>query len=121
MIRAHYAEVYKAKDSVFATKRAVSINLVEQDSLYMHGDTLMITGKPEQRILRAFRNAKFYKTDLSGKCDSIHFDQKTGITELITNPVIWNGENQMTGDSIHLLSNMETEKLDSLRSSIMPL
>lgn len=115
LIRAHYAEVYKAKDSVFATKRAVSINLVEQDSLYMHGDTLMITGKPEQRILRAFRNAKFYKTDLSGKCDSIHFDQKTGITELITNPVIWNGENQMTGDSIHLLSNMETEKLDSLK------
>lgn len=115
LIRAHYAEVYKAKDSVFATKRAVSINLVEQDSLYMHGDTLMITGKPEQRIIRAFRNAKFYKTDLSGKCDSIHFNQKTGITELITNPVIWNGENQMTGDSIHLLSNLETEKLDSLK------
>ncbi len=115
LIRAHYAEVYKAKDSVFATKRAVSINLVEQDSLYMHGDTLMITGKPEQRILRAFRNAKFYKTDLSGKCDSIHFNQKTGITELITNPIIWNGENQMTGDSIHLLSNLETEKLDSLK------
>lgn len=115
VIKAHYAEVFKAKDSVFATKRAVSITLVEQDSLYMHGDTLMLTGKPEERILRAFRNAKFYKTDLSGKCDSIHFNQKTGITELITRPVIWNGENQMTGDSIHLLSNMETEKLDSLK------
>ena len=71
VIRAHYAEVFKAKDSVFATKRAVSVSLVEQDSLYMHGDTLMVTGKPESRILRAFRNAKFYKTDLSGKCDSI--------------------------------------------------
>lgn len=115
LIKAHYAEVYKAKDSVFATKRAVAINLVEQDSLYMHGDTLMITGKPEQRILRAFKNAKFYKTDLSGKCDSIHFNQKTGITQLITKPIIWNGENQMTGDSIHLLSNLETEKLDSLK------
>ncbi|HUH47151.1 MAG TPA: OstA-like protein [Arenibacter sp.] len=115
VIKAHYAEVFKAKDSVFATKRAVSITLVEQDSLYMHGDTLMLTGKPEERILRAFRNAKFYKTDLSGKCDSIHFNQKTGITELITSPVIWNGENQMTGDSIHLISNLETEKLDSLK------
>ncbi|WP_026809041.1 OstA-like protein [Arenibacter latericius] len=115
LIRAHYAEVFKAKDSVFATKRAVSINLVEQDSLYMHGDTLMLTGKPEERVLRAFRNAKFYKTDLSGKCDSIHFDQKTGVTQLIKRPIIWNGENQMTGDSIHLLSNLETEKLDSLK------
>ncbi len=115
IIRAHYAEVFKAKDSVFATKRAVSISLVEQDSLYMHGDTLMITGKPENRVLRAFRNAKFYKTDLSGKCDSIHSSEKTGITQLIRNPVLWNGDNQMTGDSIHLISNLETEKLDSLK------
>ena len=115
VIRAHYAEVFKEKDSVFATKRAVSVSLVEQDSLYMHGDTLMVTGKPEERILRAFRNAKFYKTDLSGKCDSIHYEQKTGVTQLITDPVLWNLENQMTGDSIHLLNDLETQKLDSLK------
>ncbi|TKD62448.1 OstA-like protein [Flavobacterium sp. ASW18X] len=115
VIRAHYAEVFKDKDSVFATKRAVAINLVQQDSLYIHGDTLMVTGQPENRILRAFSNAKFYKTDMSGKCDSIHSSEKTGITQLITNPVLWNMDNQMTGDSIHLLSNLETEELDSLK------
>lgn len=115
IIRAHYAEVFKAKDSVFATKRAVAISLVENDSLYTHGDTLMITGKPDARILRAFRNAKFFKTDMSGKCDSIHSEQKTGITQLITNPVLWNGVNQMTGDSIHIISNVKTEQLDSLK------
>ena len=115
IIRAHYAEVYKAKDSVFATKRAVFISLMEQDSLYMHGDTLMVTGKPENRKLRAFRNAKFFKTGLSGKSDSIHSAQRTGLTQLIGMPIIWNGENQMTGDSIHLISNLKTEKLDSLK------
>nr|WP_255444041.1 OstA-like protein [Robiginitalea sp. SC105] len=115
VIRAHYAEVHREKDSVFATRRAVSISLVEQDSLYMHGDTLMVTGKPEARILRAFRGARFYKTDLSGKCDSIHFEERTGITQLIRDPVMWNLENQMTGDSIYLLSDLETEKLDSLK------
>ncbi|WP_421811000.1 OstA-like protein [Flagellimonas sp.] len=115
VIKAHYAEVFKAKDSVFATKRAVSISLVQNDSLYMHGDTLMATGKTDERIVRAFRNAKFYKTDLSGKCDSIHFSEKTGITQLITNPILWNVDNQITGDSIHLISDLETEKLDSLK------
>ncbi len=115
VVRAHYAEVFRQKDSVFATKRAVAINLVEKDSMYIHGDTLMITGKPEERVLRAFRNSKFYKTDLSGKCDSIHFTQNTGITQLIKEPILWNKQNQMTGDSIHLVSNMETEKLDSLK------
>ena len=116
VIRAHYAEVFKAKDSVFATKRAVSVSLIEKDSLYVHGDTLMITGKPEDRILRAFRNAKFFKTDLSGKCDSIHYEEKSGITQLITEPVLWNLENQMTGDSIHLINDPETQTLDSFKS-----
>ncbi len=115
IIRSHYAEVHKAVDSVIATKRAVSIALVEQDSVYIHGDTLMMTGKPENRILRAFRNAKIYKTDLSGKCDSIHSNQRTGLTQLITNPVLWNVDNQITGDSIHLISNLKTEELDSLK------
>ncbi|MEM7379816.1 MAG: OstA-like protein [Bacteroidota bacterium] len=115
VIKAHYGEVFKARDSVFATKRGVFIGLVEKDSMYIHGDTLMVTGKPEERILRAFRNSKFYKTDLSGKADSIHFEQRTGITQLITDPILWNLENQMTGDSIHLLNDMETDKLDSLK------
>ncbi|MFK7814529.1 MAG: OstA-like protein [Maribacter sp.] len=115
IIRAHYAEVFKAKDSVFATKRAVAISLVEQDSLYTHGDTLMITGKPGERIMRAFHNAKSFKTDMSSKSDSIHFSEKTGVTQLIKNPVLWNGINQMTGDSIHIISNVKTEQLDSLK------
>ena len=115
IIRAHYAEVHREQDSLFATRRAVSISLVEQDSLYMHGDTLMVTGGPDARILRAFHNAKFYKTDMSGKCDSIHFEERTGVTQLVRSPVLWNLENQMTGDSIHLISDMETDKLDSLK------
>nr|WP_240751467.1 OstA-like protein [Allomuricauda onchidii] len=115
VIKAHYAEVFKEKDSVFATKRAVAISLVQQDSLYMHGDTLLATGKPDARIIRAFRAAKFYKTDLSGKCDSIHYSETTGVTQLITDPIIWNVENQITGDSIHLISDKETDKLDSLK------
>ncbi len=112
---AHYAEVFKAKDSVFATKRAVTISLVEQDSLYVHGDTLMVTGPPDDRTIRAFRNAKFFKTNMSGKCDSIHSTEKNGLIQLVRNPVLWNGENQMTGDSIHIISNVKTEQLDSLK------
>ena len=81
----------------------------------MHGDTLMATGPPDNRIIRAFRNANWYKTDLSGKCDSIHFNESTGLTQLIRDPILWNVDNQITGDSIHLISDMETEKLDSLK------
>jgi len=115
VVRAHYAEVYKAKDSVFATRKAVSISVMENDSLYIHGDILMLTGPEDNRIVRAFKNAKYFKTDISGKCDSIHYKQATGVTQLIRKPIIWNYENQMTGDSIHLISNKETNKMDSLK------
>ena len=115
IIKGHYAELYKQKDSMFVTKHAQAINLVEKDSVYIHGKVLMITGKPENRIIRAFKNARFYKTDLSGKCDSIHSSTKTALTKLLGRPVLWNGENQMTGDVIHLIGDRKTEKLDSLK------
>lgn len=115
LIKGHYAEVYRAKDSMFVTKRAVAINLVENDSIYIHGKVLMVTGKADNRIIRAFNNVRFFKTDMSGKCDSIHSDQKKGLTKMIGKPILWNFENQMTGDVMHLISNNVTEKLDSLK------
>ncbi len=126
--KGHYAEVWKAQDSVFITKRALVITVQEKDSLYMHSDTIRVNGPPESRITRAYYNAKLYKSDLSGKADSIHADHKTGLTRLINlarfsstdafsskrNPVLWNVGNQMTGDTIHLIANPKTEQLDSL-------
>ncbi len=128
IIKGHYAEVFKAKDSIFITKRAYAITVQENDSIYIHGDTLMVTGQPEKRITRVFRNVKMYKSDMSGKSDSIHINHKTGLTELINinapgtggafstarKPILWNLANQMTGDTIHLQSDVEKDKLDSL-------
>ena len=129
IIKGHYAEVFRAKDSVFITKRALAITKQENDSIFIHSDTLMITGPPDRRIVRAFYNAKMYKSDLSGKADSIHMNQNSGLTQLINfydtdsedafskrrHPVLWHHENQITGDSIHLISNPKTESLDSLK------
>lgn len=115
IVKGHYAEIYKLKDSMFVTKRAVAINLVEKDSVYIHGQKLMVTGKEGERILRAFKNVRFYKIDMSGKCDSIHSNSKTALTKLIGNPILWNGESQITGDIMHLIGDNTTKKLDSLK------
>lgn len=115
IVKGHYAELYKQKDSMFMTKHAEAVNFVDKDSVHIHGKILMITGKPENRIIRAYKNARFFKIDLSGKCDSIHSSTKTALTKLINNPVLWNGENQMTGDVIHLIGDNKTQKLDSLK------
>lgn len=113
--RGHYAEMYKQKDSLFLERRAVAVTLAENDSVYIHAKRLLITGKPGSRIMRGFTNARFYKTDMNGKCDSIHSDEVKGLTQLIKRPVVFNGYNQITGDVIHLISDNKTEKLDSLK------
>jgi lipopolysaccharide export system protein LptA len=127
LITGHYAEVYRDRDSVIITKRPLAATLQDQDSVFVHGDTILITGKPDNRIVRAFYDVRMYKSDMSGKSDSIFIDQKTGLTKLINinrgpvssittrrSPVLWSGASQMTGDTIHLISNPKTEQLDSL-------
>lgn len=113
--KGHYAEVYKKQDSMYLEKRAVVITLVEKDSLYTHAKRMVVTGKEGERIVRGYNNARFYKIDMSGKCDSIHSDEAKGLTQMIGRPVVWNGESQLTGDVIHLISNNKTEQLDSLK------
>ncbi|WP_370635818.1 OstA-like protein [Flavobacterium sp. JAS] len=115
IVKGHYAEIYKLKDSMFVTKRAVAVNFVENDSVYIHGKKLMVTGKEGERILRAYNNVRFFKVDMSGKCDSIHSNSKTALTKLIGNPILWNGDNQITGDVMHLIGDNNTKKLDSLK------
>jgi lipopolysaccharide export system protein LptA len=113
--KGNYAEIFELKDSLFVIKKAVAISIVEKDSMFIHGDTLLVTGKTKKRIIRAYHHVKIFKSDLQGKCDSIHTNQATGLTKLYRNPIIWSDKNQITGDTIYLKSNVDTEKLDSLK------
>ncbi|WP_431165549.1 OstA-like protein [Tenacibaculum halocynthiae] len=113
--KGNYAELYEQKDSLFIIDRAVAITEQEKDSMYVHGDKILITGKPEKRIVRIFNNVKIFKSNLQGKCDSIHTSQITGLTRMFRSPILWSGKSQITGDSIHLVSDKKTNELDSLR------
>ena len=75
----------------------------------------MTTGKVDERVFKAYNHVKLFKSDLQAKCDSLVSHEKTGLTELFINPVLWAEENQITGDIIHLLSNAVTEELDSIK------
>lgn len=132
-ITGNYGQVFKLKDSAMVTHRAVAINLVEKDSLFIHADTLVATGPPDERIIRGFHDVRIFKEDLSGKTDSIHFNQNSGRAKLIRrpinerdlqyltpqeiadrNPILWSDESQMTGDEIHITIDNQKEVLDSL-------
>ena len=85
VINGHYGEIFKAKDSAIITRRALAVNIIDRDSLYIHADTLIATGPTEKKILRGYYDVRIFKTDLRGRSDSLHFskhrtDQITQIT-----------------------------------------
>ena len=133
IITGHYGEIFKEKDSAIITRNALAVNIIKNDSLYIHSDTITIIGPDENKILKGYYDVRILKSDVRGLSDSIHFNQKTGLIKLLKkpkkskylksltdeeknqlNPVIWFGKNQITGDEIFLKSNMQSEELDSL-------
>ncbi len=123
----HYAEIFRDIDSMYIKKRALISSFKENDTTHIHGESIIITGKEGEQIIRAFDNGKILRNTLSGKCDSIHFDQLTGIAQLINKknnsplnprkikkPILWNNKSQISGDSIHIKFNTEENIIDSL-------
>ncbi len=134
IITGHYGEIFKDKDSAIITRRALAINIIDNDSLFIHADTLVATGPEERRILRAYYDVRILKSDLRGISDSLYLDESIGLTKLLSkplsnqqeqifteadrnlnNPVLWFDKSQMSGNQILLISNTETNKLDSLK------
>lgn len=133
IVRGNYAEIFKARDSAIITRRAYAINIIENDSLYIHADTLVGTGPSEARILRGYYGVKILKKDLRGKSDSLYLDETIGRIELLKrplsrkeeqvlsqdeknkrNPVMWFNESQMSGNVIYMKTDFNTKNLDSL-------
>lgn len=134
IITGHYGEIFKAQDSAIITRKALAVNIIDNDSLFIHADTLVATGPEERRILRAYYDVRILKSDLRGRSDSLYLDESIGLTKLLNkplskqqeqifteadrnanNPVLWFEKSQMSGNQILLLSDTKTNKLDSLK------
>ncbi|MBU2466392.1 MAG: Organic solvent tolerance protein OstA, partial [Bacteroidetes bacterium] len=55
---------------------------------------------------------RFYRNDLQGSCDSLSYLMSDSTIRMYYDPVLWSDENQLSGDSIHIM--MTNKALDSL-------
>ena len=62
VLKGNYAEFFEKVDSAFVIDRALAITNTNKDSLFIHGDTILATGRPEKRIIRAYHHVKFFKS-----------------------------------------------------------
>ena len=122
ILQGDVAHLFELKDSVMITDEAMMKQYADGDTLYMHADTFIVSTQyimqdsllsetdsskivmDTLRSLLAYNNAKFYKSDMQGKADSIVYDYSESTINFYNNPVIWSKENQITGDFIYLLT-----------------
>lgn len=113
-IKGMFGEYFQEQDSGYVTQQAYAVRAFEKDSLYVHADTLMSTKRNDKSLIRAYNKAKFFKSNLQGKADSISFGEDNGILRFFKDPVVWSGFRQVTGDTISVYINTQAERLDSM-------
>ena len=86
------------------TDSAVFMMFSEDDTLFMHADTLRtipdtIEG---EKIVTAFYSVRFYRTDIQGICDSLVYFSRDSLVQMHYNPVIWSEIHQLSADLIEM-------------------
>ena len=92
----------------FATERAMAIEYSQGDSLFLHADTLKSQVIDDQRLVNAYYGVRFYRTDIQGVCDSLRYSTVDSTIVMYTNPVLWNMNYQIYGDTIFINMNDST-------------
>lgn len=108
ILRGDYGYYAEKTEYALATDSAYAIEYSQNDSLYVHGDTLIMIADSTYRDIKAFYDVRFYRSDLQGVCDSMHYSSRDSILYMHGDPVIWNENNQILGNQIDVYLNDST-------------
>ena len=95
----------------YVTGRARAREFSQNDTIYLHADTLCTLinyvvndslGGDSVRVLRAFNQVRFYRSDVQGICDSLQLSEADTIINMYNHAVVWNLERQIFGDEINV-------------------
>lgn len=121
-IKGGYGEIYQRKDSAMITEKPYAVKILSKDSMYFSAEKFVSYQKRDsvnplvkKSFLRAYKKARFYKSNAQARADSISFNETDGILHFYHKPILWSGEKQVSGDKIEAYFNTEKEYLDSLK------
>lgn len=94
----------------YVTGRARAREFSQKDTIYLHADTLCTLINTidndsvidSVRVLRAFNQVRFYRSDVQGICDSLQLSEADTIINMYNHAVVWNLERQIFGDEINV-------------------
>ena len=107
MMTGDYAEYNDSIGYAMATKKAVTIDYSQKDSLYMHADTFKIftfniRTDSVYRKIHAYNKVRAYRVDLQAVCDSLVYNSKDSCMTMYKDPIVWNMNQQLFGEEIRV-------------------
>ncbi|MFV0329060.1 MAG: OstA-like protein [Dysgonomonas sp.] len=66
------------------------------------------TANTVYRQIKAYYGVRFYRSDMQGVCDSLQFDSRDSVLHMYKDPVLWNTNRQIYGDTIDIFMNDST-------------
>lgn len=107
--------------TAFATDKPLLVEYSRGDSIFLRADSIntyiytktpemdsTLTEAKEYHVARAYHHARFWRNDIQGVGDSIHFNQADSIMHLVKKAVVWSGERQVAGNVIDVHVNDST-------------
>lgn len=109
ILRGQYGYHDEKSNTSFATRRALAMEFSQQDTLYVHGDTIRTFLLPDSsRVMNAYPNVRIFRTDIQGVCDSLSFMSRDSMLYMHRHPILWNQERQVMGNVIQIHLNDST-------------
>ncbi len=83
----------------------------EGDTIFLRADKLINiaiqdsvkTDSTSHYVTKALHNVRFYRKDIQGVCDSMYYHSTDSLLTMYTHPIVWNEENQLTGQLLDIL------------------
>ncbi len=104
--------IYVAADTLFSGR--LGVQHFHRDSSAGSEDTLkgitVVSQAPApgpgndsaNRYFKAFHHVRIFSDSMQAVCDSLYYTGVDSVFRLFTDPVVWSGENQITGDTIYM-------------------
>ena len=108
ILQGNYGFYNEKTEYGLATDSAFAIDYSQKESMYVHGDTLKMISDSVHRDIKAYDEVRFFRADLQGICDSLHYSSRDSMIYMIGDPVLWNENNQILGNQINIYLNDST-------------
>lgn len=115
MLRGEFAEMWRNLGKCMMTDNLRAYYYEEIDTLFAKADTVYLyfdTVSNDVQRIKAFHNVRFFRNDIQGRCDSLHYAVADSAIYMRVNPIIWAEDTQMTGDSINII--VKDQAIDSM-------